>query len=259
VKEGFYREYFELEDRHWWFVGRRTIFLSLLDAHLPAIPSARTRDILDVGCGTGTMVRHLGRYGEARGADTSGEAIRFCRERGIDSVVQTSGTTLPYDEDSFDLVTALDVIEHIDDDRGTLTDLRRILRPGGHLLVSVPAYEFLWGPQDEVSEHKRRYTLKELGRRLDEAGFHTRRLTYFNTLLFPPIAAIRLLRPHRPGRSEPKSDFRFTVPRWACRTLAAIFGMEAALLRRVDLPFGVSILALAVKPDPAPPLPPSLA
>jgi SAM-dependent methyltransferase len=154
------------------------------------------------------------------------------------------GARLPFADGAFDLVTALDVIEHIDDDVAALGELRRVLRPGGRLLVAVPAFTFLWGRQDEVSHHRRRYTRATLARALAQAGFAVVRESYFNTLLFPPIAAVRLGRRllRRPGRRQ--SDFELGPARLN-GLLGAVFGAEAALVARTDLPFGVSLLALA--------------
>ena len=242
MERDFYRRYFEIEDRHWWFVGRRAVFLRVLDRHYrPTAPSDST--VLDVGCGTGTMLGHLARYGRTHGVDASAEAVSLCRERGVSGVVQADGVPLPFETASFNLVTALDVIEHVDDDVELLLDLRRVTRPGGMLLVSVPAYRFLWGPQDEISHHKRRYTASLLRERLLAAGWSLERLTYFNTLLFPPIAAIRLLR--RDQRGELRSDFEMTKPGRLNAVLARVFASEAPLVERADLPFGVSILGLA--------------
>jgi SAM-dependent methyltransferase len=243
MDQDFYREYYELEDRHWWFVGRREVFLRVLDRHFGPRTSAAGR-VLDVGCGTGTMLGHLSRYGTVQGVDASEEAVRFCRERGVEGVVQADGVPLPFDSASFDLVTALDVIEHADADVELLAELRRVARPGGTLLVSVPAYRFLWGPQDEISHHKRRYTARLLRLRIADAGWTLERLSYFNTLLFPPIAAVRLLRRDR-GDDPPRSDFELTKPGRLNALLARTFSLEAPLVERFDLPFGVSILALA--------------
>jgi SAM-dependent methyltransferase len=245
VERDFYSRYFEIEDRHWWFVGRREVFLRVLDRHLPPAPGSERR-ILDVGCGTGTMLGHLARYGRPEGTDASAEAVRFCRERGIEHVTEANGVPLPFEEGSFDLVTALDVIEHVERDGELLAELRRIAKPGGTLLVSVPAFRFLWGPQDEISHHKRRYTAPELRGRLTAAGWSIRRLTYFNTLLFPPIAAIRVLRRDRPDRPL-RSDFEMTKPGPANALLARVFASEARLVARRDLPVGVSILGLATR------------
>ena len=244
MEEDFYSRYFEIEDRHWWFVGRREIFLRVLDRHLPAA-DGRERRILDVGCGTGTMVGHLSRYGRAEGVDASEEAVRFCHERGVESATHAAGVPLPFDDATFDLVTALDVVEHVERDDELLADLRRITRPGGMLLESVPAFQFLWGLQDEVSHHKRRYTAPQLEGRMTAAGWSRRRLSYFNTFLFAPIAAVRLVRRGTGREPQVQSDFELTPPGRLNSLLARTFAAEASLLERTDLPFGVSVLALA--------------
>jgi SAM-dependent methyltransferase len=250
LKREYYAEYRQVEDVHWWFVGRRRILLQILDRYLGKT-AGRERRILDVGCGTGTMLGYLASYGKAQGVDIDEEAIGYCRERGLVDVSLGEAADLPFDDGTFDLVTALDVIEHLDDDAAALGELRRVLRPGGHLLVTVPAHRFMWGDQDEVNMHKRRYGAAELRSRLTETGFEVRRLSYMNAALFPPIAAIRLLRrlQHRlRPRTANESDFRFPAPRPLNFLLALVFGAEAPILRRVNIPVGVSILALARKP-----------
>jgi SAM-dependent methyltransferase len=250
MKSEFYGEYFEVEDRHWWFIGRRKILLQVLSDHLDG--AAGRLEILDFGCGTGTMLEHLGAFGDARGVDADPAAVEFCHRRGVEAVEHVPPGPLPHAGGSFDLVTALDVLEHIPDDRFALSELLRVLKPGGTLLVAVPAMPFLWGPQDEISHHERRYVLRQLRERLVSGGFTVDRLTFFNTLLFPPIAAIRVLRPTRRGSDDVTSDFAMTSPdSLANRVLARVFSSEAALLRRTDLPFGVSLLALAQKPTAA--------
>ena len=158
-----------------------------------------------------------------------------------------SCTNLPLPDAVADVVTALDVIEHIDDDRAMLREIYRITRPGGLFLFSVPAYRFLWGPQDEISNHKRRYTAPELRARVTAAGFRMRRLSYINTFLFPIIAGVRVLRPYRPGSADLKSDFTMTRPGPANTLLARLFALEAPLVARVNLPFGVSIVGIGYK------------
>jgi SAM-dependent methyltransferase len=155
---------------------------------------------------------------------------------------------LPFEDNTFDVITILDVLEHLDDDRAMLRELHRVLRRGGLLLLSVPAYRFLWGPQDEIAHHKRRYVSPEIKQRLREAGFKLRRLSYFNTFLFPAIAGVRVLRPYKPGSADLKSDFTMTKPGPMNSLLGRLFALEAPLVERVDLPFGVSILGLAYKP-----------
>ena len=236
-----------MEDVHWWFIARRRILLTILRRYLGAGP-ADGRRILDVGCGTGTMLTYLATLGQADGVDIDEEAVGYCHDRGLAQVTQAPADHLPYDDATFELVTALDVVEHIDDDLGVLREMKRVLKPGGGLLITVPAYRFLWGRQDEINLHKRRYVASEVRERLRSAGFDVQKLTYMNALLFPPIAAIRLVRHVLPEPANPPSDFAFPAPKPLNRLLSAVFGWERFLLNRFDIPFGVSIMALAQRP-----------
>jgi SAM-dependent methyltransferase len=141
------------------------------------------------------------------------------------------------------------VLEHIEDDGGALREVARVLRPGGTLLATVPAFGWMWGAQDEISHHFRRYTAGELRKLICGARFETERLTYFNTILFPPIAAIRVARRVWQGESDTRSDFEMTQPGVVNRMLAGVFSSEARWLRRRDLPVGVSLLAVATAPE----------
>lgn len=246
VRDDFYDDYFQLEDRHWWFVGRRRILLRMLDRYVG--PGA-AGEVLDFGCGPGGMLRHLGRYGRAQGVDADEQAVELGRRRGAGTVTLLTSPRLPFDDGSFGLVTALDVLEHLDDDHGALAEIRRVLRPGGALLVTVPAYRSLWGLQDEVSHHRRRYVAGELRERLRSSGFEIRRLSYFNSILFPPIAAVRIARRLRRAPPAFKSDLHMhSADSVLNGMLARLFGLEAGVVERVDVPFGVSIVALAHRP-----------
>jgi SAM-dependent methyltransferase len=250
LKREYYREYRQVEDVHWWFVGRRRILLQFLDRYIGRNAGGGRR-ILDVGCGTGTMLGYLASYGKAQGVDIDEEAVGYCHERGLVDVSLGEATNLPFDDAAFDLVTALDVVEHLDDDAAAFREMGRVLSPGGYLLVTVPAHRFMWGDQDEVNMHKRRYVGAEVRDRLKATGFDVLRVSYMNAVLFPPIAAIRLLRrlQHRlRPRTTNESDFRFPAPRPLNFLLALVFGAEAPIVRRVNIPIGVSILALARKP-----------
>jgi SAM-dependent methyltransferase len=193
------------------------------------------------------MLGYLARYGEAQGIDADEGAVGFCHERGLDNVQLVTSEKMPFESNSFDLVTALDVIEHIEDDLGAMREIYRVLKPGGVLMLSVPAYKFLWGAQDEISHHKRRYIAPQMRGKLKEVGFKVRRLSYINTLLFPGIAGIRVLRPYKAGSTDLKSDFTMTKPGPGNTLLGKVFALEAKLVTRRDLPFGVSILGLAYK------------
>lgn len=253
MREDFYGDYFWLEDTHWWFYGRRQIVRTLLDRHLAEPPHGTPRRILDVGCGTGSNLIALASYGEVEGIDSDEEAVRLCRRRGLVHVRRLSPPPLPHEDGALDLVTALDVLEHIDDDGAMLREVFRVLRPGGLFLATVPAYRFLWGLQDEVSHHRRRYRAGALGERVAAAGLSVRRLTYFNTILFGPIAAVRITRRLRSGGSSSRymSDFHMTTGRLANRVLSTVFSAEAGIIVRRDLPFGVSLLVLAQRPADA--------
>lgn len=236
------RQHLELEERYWWFVGRRRIVLSVLERYLP--PGKRL-DVLDAGCGGGATLESLRRYGSATGLELEEEAVDYASDRGRD-VVQGSIEKMPFDDESFDLVLALDVIEHVPNDSCALRELYRVLRPGGSLLVTVPALQMLWSAHDEANGHYRRYTVGGLRRRVEEAGFEVVTATYFNTLLFPVILAVRMI-----GRLWPKSTASDVseVPGLVNDALARIFSSEKFLLGRLRLPVGVSSLCFARKPE----------
>ena len=162
-------------------------------------------------------------------------AVAYVRGRGSFEVRQAPATDLPYEDGRYDLVTLLDVIEHIEDDDAALSEARRVLRPGGLALLTVPAYTWMWGRQDEISHHMRRYTRPRLNATLIDSGFEVVRATYFNTLLFPPIAAIRLVRRLLPGEEPESSDFELNKPGTVNSVLVRVFGFEARLLASDEL------------------------
>jgi SAM-dependent methyltransferase len=248
VRPEFYDEYNRIENTHWWFLGRRRIFLRLLSDYLAPRETAL---ILDVGCGTGTTLGYLSPYGRGVGVDIEQAALEYARQRGVRRVVQAAGTGLAFSDDTFDLICVLDILEHVDDDASALRECHRTCKPGGLMLLTVPAYRFLWGRQDEISRHRRRYVAPDVRQRVTGAGFSIQRLTYFNVILFPIIAAIRLFRRWRGPRPREtlRSDFSMTQPGRLNDVLAVIFASESLLLPYVDLPFGVSVLCVAEKKE----------
>ena len=243
MDKDFYPIYYALDDRHWWFVGRRRIFLRILEGELTG--ARRPLDVLDFGCGTGSFLKYLDRFGTVSGVDSDPDAVAFCHERGRTEVRHVApGAPLPFADSSFDLVTTLDVIEHVADDIATLCELRRVLRPDGLALVAVPAFMFLWGDQDVISHHFRRYTARGLRSSLQIAGFRVTRTSYFNTWLFAPIAALRLARRLLRTPSADRTDLNIGTP-LLDSLLSGLFGSEAHVVARARLPFGVSLLALA--------------
>jgi SAM-dependent methyltransferase len=231
------------EERHWWYAGMRAIAFGLLDAFRPASPSTR---FLDAGCGTGLNLEHLARRGRAVGIDLSGDAVAFCRRRGV-AVARGSVLSLPFRTASLDGVVSFDVLYHawVTDDVLAVRDAARVLRSGGLLLVRVPALRLLWGAHDEAVLSRHRYHRAELGRLLEAAGLEVLRLSYCNTLLFPLLLARRTL-DRLLGRHGSDVAFLPAPLEWL---FLRLLRLEAAWLRRgLDLPVGASLVALARKP-----------
>jgi SAM-dependent methyltransferase len=234
VRESAYREHYAVEDRHWWFRGRWAVIEALLSrAQLPAEPR-----ILDAGCGTGGNLERYSRMGTATGVDPSEDAVHFCHERGFASVQQAGLESLPFPDDSFDLVAATDVIEHIAAENEALSELRRVAAPNGVMLLTVPAYMWMWTEEDENLHHKRRYTKARLRQAVERAGWEARIATYFNSLLLPPIALARRLPQQADGK---KADLERT-PALLDGPLSLPMRVEARLIRAgASLPAGVSV------------------
>ena len=232
----------QVEECHWWFAGRRALFgRELAGAGL----NSKCR-VLDVGTGTGgnlRMLRNL-QVPDVTGLDSNDLAIAYCKSKGLGAVRRGDICALPFADRTFDFVLATDVIEHVDDDSAALGELARVLRPGGKVLIAVPAFESLWGLQDVVGHHKRRYRLRPLLRAMHAAGLVPRRYYYFNYLLFAPIWVARrlidLLNVKRDSEAEFNSPF-------VNRCLSAVFAVDIVTAPVLRPPFGVSILAVGEK------------
>lgn len=245
-----YEDMARVQDRHWWFAGRRDI----LRAQLAALRLPADAEILEVGSGTGANLALLAQFGRVTGLEMSAEAISSARARGLE---QPGRVTLrhgrcPDDlaglQQRFDLVCLFDVLEHIENDRAALAALRACLKPGGRMLISVPAYQWLWSAHDESLHHHRRYRLGELTALCGDSGFAITRSSYFNTLLFPLAAAGRLV-DRLLGRQQSSGSGMPPAPVNA--GLRAVFAFEQHLLGRVPLPFGLSIFVVAHAKAPA--------
>jgi SAM-dependent methyltransferase len=188
----------------------------------------------------------LAAYGQAEGVDISPQAVEFCRERGLDSVRLGAIEHLPYESSSFDLVTALDVVEHLDDDVAGLREMRRVLRPDGRLLVFVPAFMFLWGVQDDVSNHRRRYTLPKLLSAVAAAGFSIEWSSYANISFFLPVLLVRSVM--RWLRLSAATEYGINIP-LLNGPFSRLFAAERFVLKRRGLPFGVSAVCIARRKD----------
>ena len=238
---------FALEEGYWWFVGRRGIIRSVLSGHLG---QGQEGWVLDLACGTGGNLAILGEHGRVLALDLSPHALGRCRERGCARTVCGSATALPLASGSVDLVASMDLLEHLDDDREGAREMFRVLRPGGVLVVTAPAYRWLWSDHDIALAHRRRYVLGEVVALLTGAGFKVVQQTYCIFFLFLPIAGFRMLQRLLRCfvRRSPPATAYIQVPRWLSAVFVWLLGAEARLLRRVSLPFGVSCLCVGRRP-----------
>lgn len=236
---------YETEKYHWWYAVRRLIVRNLILKYRPNAADRKIK-LLDVGCGTGELLRELEPLAETFGIDSSSQAIAFCKERGLKNVSVAEATQVPFPDNAFDAVLCLDVLEHVKDDETVLKEIFRVTKPGGTAIVFVPTFKILWGTSDEVSHHLRRYRLTELRKKMSRNGFKIIRSSYFNFFLFLPILAVRwLVRLLKiPIKSENETGKGLIN-----NLLSKIFGLEANFLKRMNFPFGVSGLVVSRKPD----------
>ena len=232
---------YQVEETHWWYLGRRRIIQSLVEKICKTLNNPNPR-ILDVGCGTGANLKMLAAFGRAEGVDISQQAVDFCHERGLDSVKLGAIEHLPYEDGSVDLVTALDVVEHLDDDVAGLREMRRVLRRDGRILLFVPAFMFLWGVQDDVSNHRRRYTLPGLLKAVEAAGFAVEWSSYANISFFLPVLLVRSVMRWLGLRAATEYGINISVMNGP---FSRLFAAERFVFKRGKIPFGVSAVCIA--------------
>ena len=239
------RAMLEMDEHHWWYRGRR----SVIAAELSRLPLPRPADVLDAGCGSGRTLEDLRHLGTATGIELDPDAAELARSRGCGEVVQGRLEALPWPAERFHLITCLDVIEHTPDDRVTLAELRRVTRPGGWLLLTVPAYPALWSFHDVANHHHRRYTRRMLREAAAESGWQVARMSAFNSLLLPAAAAVRLAQRRRTELQDGYTPDLALGPAWLNAVLELPLRAEAGWLARGGtLPAGLSLLALLRRP-----------
>lgn len=239
MKQELYKELYELEEKHWWFVGRRKIIFSLIQKYIPD----NLGKILDIGCGTGLnsdLLRNRG--GEVIGLEISEDAIRYASRRAPWLKVIKGSFPETDLSGKFDLITLFDVLEHIDDDNSALLTVKELLSEKGYAVITVPAFKYLWSSHDELAHHKRRYTSRELRQKIEEAGFELVKVSYFNFIFSPLIFIVRFFRNFF-GLFPSSTDF-FLPPNWLNGILAWVFSTERFWLEFGNFPFGVSIITI---------------
>lgn len=244
------REYeimFQVEDEHWWYVGIHHLIYSTV-ARLHNGQSPASWLMLDAGCGTGAVARDLRRFGRVTALDMSGLALQFCKRRGLNRWLrQASVTALPVAANSLDLVTSIDVLYMVPEDKRALAEFHRVLKPGGYLVLNLPALKWLKGQHDVAVGSIRRYTPEELQLKLTQCGFKVEKMSFANSLLFPLVAPYRLATNWFPaGESQPQSDL-FLPPRPLNKILSWVMKLEAHLIPHVNLPIGMSLFVVASK------------
>jgi SAM-dependent methyltransferase len=245
MEKSYAEQYAQLEGQHWWFRARRLILRNML----ACVKWPQQPRILEIGVGPGhNLLEIYPPDALLEGIEPDSALAKLAATRGPAPVLQASIDYLPPEirDECYDGVTMFDVLEHIKDDVAALRIVNQKLRPGGRIVLSAPAYMWLWGQQDIVNQHCRRYTLRKLREKLRAANFTIERGTYFNTFLFPSIAAVRLLA--RLGRRRPAAEGDFAYLRKSSNAvLFALFASERIFLRAFDFPFGVSAFAVARK------------
>jgi SAM-dependent methyltransferase len=239
MQQNEYATMFRVEETHWWYSALHRLIFQTLETELP---DWRDKKILDAGCGTGAILQRLGNPEKNVGVDLAPEAISFCRERGLNNVQQADICHLPFAGDSFDAVICSSVLYHqwVRDIGSAVGELRRVLRPGGLLLLNVPAFRFLHSAHDVAVMTARRFRKPEIRRLLLEQNFTIRRLTYWTTLLFPLAVLARTL-----GVSQMGRDFEAAETSFLQRFFIQIMAVELRLLRNISLPCGVALFAVA--------------
>jgi ubiquinone/menaquinone biosynthesis C-methylase UbiE len=234
-----------LEDSYWWFVGRRALVRSLLEPRV-----SKGAMLLDIGCGPGAMSQEMSEWGTVVSLDFEYAALQYVKSRGLPGPVQASAESLPFRDHAFDAITALDVVEHVDDDHAAAREIYRVLKPGGTAVITVPAFPFLWSEHDIALHHRRRYVAPQLRALFEGTGLRVERVSYIMTALFPAVAAVRLAQRALGSARKPMEQAKTTlpdVPGPFNGVLTGLLRAEARLIHRMNFPFGVSLVCMASK------------
>jgi len=242
-----FKSLFEMEQKHFWHVGRKELILDAIKTNITSLASIR---MLEIGCGNGNVLDHLSQNKiKIEGCDLFLEGLRFCRRRsGSVPLYQINVLALPFKEE-YEIIGLFDVLEHIACDDKALSEIHNALKPGGYLVLTVPAFQSLWSCHDGISHHARRYNKKELVAKLNDNGFSVRKVTYFMFFLFPLLASARIFSKIFKSENEKQisldNSLEYKTIPIINDILLALFRIERHLIRNLDLPFGASIIAVA--------------
>ena len=236
-----YKVMYDIELSYWWFVGKQYLISSILRRFNPnRQPAGR---VLDIGCGTGIILKLLKGFGAPFGIESSSDAIVFLKKRDLKNIVQSdAGRSIPFKTDTFSVITCLDVLEHLDHDLPLIKEMFRVCKPGGHVLITIPVFNFIWSYHDTALHHKRRYTKQQILARIRGLEWAVRKCSYYNTLFFFPMLATRILKRRLLKNRLARSDFFIRLPAWLNQAMSLLFISEISLLRYLNLPFGVSLV-----------------
>jgi SAM-dependent methyltransferase len=246
VKPYEYERNYKVEQHYWWFVGVRAMVRRLLSL---STGNCNLGKVLDLGCGTGALLDQLeGCSAELWGLDRSPEGLKFCALRGHKKLILGDATRLPFRQNYFDVITAIGLIEHLEDDQLFLSEVKRLLKPDGVLVLLTSSFPYLWSMHDTANEHIRRYYLRQLNHQINELGFRTIRFSHLNFFLFPIIATLLLLHRKIYGIESDHPE-RILPPRPSAINfiLTGLLLCEASLMRWVRLPWGISMIGMFKK------------
>jgi len=243
LRDEFIEEMSEVEESNWWHEGRRRILHDNVKLLLRGIKNPK---ILDVGCGTGGTSNIFLKFGNLIGIDISFSALKIASKKGLENIFRSNLTNIPLQDEIFDIITALDVIEHVRDDSIVLLELKRLIKNTGYLIITVPAFQFLWSEHDVALSHYRRYTISTLTKVLTDSGFEITRISYFVSFIFIPYSIYRILTRNSINKTKPHTVKR-TFPEIINKLLEKSMLIENALMKKINLPFGVSLICVAKK------------
>lgn len=243
MKDEEIKKLYEFEQHYWWHVGRREIFKTFLKR----ISRKKDSNILEIGCGTGGNIQVLSHFGKVTGLDISEDALRFCKKRGLTDLILSNAEDIDLPSESFDVIVAFDVLEHIEKDDRALKEVFRLLTPGGYFLATVPAYQFLWSEHDIALGHVRRYTASGFSEKIARSGLQTLKTSYLISFIFPAVVAYRMMRKVIHPKSR-KNTAYVGLPSTINNFFIFLLNIEARLLNYVRFPFGTSVICLAKKP-----------